>query len=209
MKQVLELMPNMLTHLSNIPSFGISDAIALFGQDVHDVGAYNAKVGDLVGTLCRLCDFDAEKAIRWREAARIHDLGKLWISTDILLKRGPFDESERQIMQRHAILGYERLRPLCQLAAEMALSHHENFDGTGYPYALKGEEIPLSGRIVRLCDVYDALRAERPYKPAVSHDDAAEIIVNGDDRVRPGMFDPKLLRLFTLHHRQFEASLDL
>lgn len=191
-----------------ITSFGPPQARALFGEDANDVGAYNLKVGDLVGVLCQLCGYDATMSLHWREAAKLHDLGKLWISTEILLKRGPLDESERRIMQGHVVLGYSRLRHLCDLAAEMSLSHHENFDGTGYPHALRGEEIPLSGRMVRLCDVYDALRTERPYKAALAHDDAVEIILNGDDRVRPEMFDPNLLRLFAHHHRQFDVSFD-
>jgi HD-GYP domain-containing protein (c-di-GMP phosphodiesterase class II) len=111
-------------------------------------------------------------------------------------------------MEDHVVFGYAYLRHLCNLAAEMALSHHENYDGTGYPCGLKGEEISLSGRMVRLCDVYDALRATRPYKKAMTHEEAVEIILHSDDRVRPEMFDPELLCLFALHQREFEASFD-
>lgn len=199
-------MPDRAIADLDVSHFGISQAVALFGKDVHEVGAYNLKVGDLVGTLYRLCGYDPTEANRWREAANLHDLGKLWIPHEVLLKRGPLDEGEWRIVRDHAIFGYTRLRHLCQLAAEMALSHHENFDGTGYPHALSGGQIPLSGRMVRLCDAYDALRTDRPYKKAMTHEEAVEIILKGDDRLRSEMFDPELLCLFALHHREFEVS---
>jgi response regulator RpfG family c-di-GMP phosphodiesterase len=202
-------MPDTAIAELDVPGFGTSQAVALFGEDVHEVGAYNVKVGELVATLYRLYGFGREEAERWKEAASLHDLGKLWVPQDVLLKQGPLDEDEWRIMRGHAVFGYARLRHFCWLAAEMALSHHENFDGTGYPHALIGEEIPLSGRMVRLCDVYDALRAARSYKTAMTHEEAVEIILQGDDRIHPEMFDPELLCLFALHHREFEAAFDL
>ena len=191
-----------------ISHFGISQAVTVFGDDAHGVGAYNSRVGDLVSTLCLLRGFDMEEANRWREAAGLHDLGKLWTPPDILLKHGSLSANERRVMEDHAVFGYTYLRNLSSLAAEMALSHHENFNGTGYPQALKGNEIPMSGRMVRLCDVYDALRTARSYKKAMTHEEAVEVMLHGDDRVRPEMFDPELLCLFALHHRQFEACFD-
>jgi putative two-component system response regulator len=94
------------------------------------------------------------------------------------------------------------------MAAEMALYHHEKHDGTGYPIGLVGAWIPMSARVVRLCDVHDALRAVRPYKRAMSHEEALRIILFGDDRIQPRMFDPELLRLFALHHQRFAAYFD-
>lgn len=191
-----------------ITDFGICQAVMVFGEDDDAVGAYNSKVGNLVGTLCLLCRFNPAEANRWAEAASLHDLGKLWIPSDILLKRGSLSAKERGVMEDHVVFGYTYLKHLSALAAEMALSHHENFDGTGYPEALKGDEIPMSGRMVRLCDVYDALRTERPYKKAMTHEEAVEIMLHGDDRIRPEMFDPELISLFGRHHRQFEACFD-
>ena len=80
-------MPDTAIADPDVCHFGISQAVALFGEDVHEVGAYNVKVGDLVGTLCRLYGFGREEAERWKEAASLHDLGKLWIPLDVLLKR--------------------------------------------------------------------------------------------------------------------------
>ena len=85
----------------------------------------------------------------------------------------------------------------------MPNTHHEKWDGTGYPHGLKGEKIPLSGRLMALCDVYDALISKRVYKPPFSHVKAVEIITVGDGRVTPGHFDPHILEVFADHHDEF------
>ncbi|MGZ3254508.1 MAG: HD-GYP domain-containing protein, partial [Burkholderiaceae bacterium] len=117
------------------------------------------------------------------EAAPMHDIGKLGTPDYILLKPGKLDEHEMSIMKRHAEIGAHILQgstsPLLRLAEEIALSHHEKFDGTGYPKALAGEAIPLSGRIIAVADVFDALTSERPYKKAWSVADARSYINDG------------------------------
>ncbi|EWY35695.1 hypothetical protein N825_37465, partial [Skermanella stibiiresistens SB22] len=139
-------MPATLITDPDLPCLGIPRAVALFGEDVDGVGAYNHEVGDLVAVMCGLLGFGALETERWREAAALHDLGKLWITPGILLKRGPLDVAERGTMRDHVVLGYARLRHHDRLAAEMALYHHENHDGTGYPFGLAGEHIPVSAR---------------------------------------------------------------
>ena len=100
----------------------------------------------------------------------MHDLGKLGIPDGILLKPGKLTDEEFAVMTNHPLIGYEILQgsesQLIQLGAEIALTHHEKFDGTGYPNKLAGDAIPLSGRIVAVADVFDALTSERPYKAA-------------------------------------------
>ena len=91
------------------------------------------------------------------------------------------------------------------MAAEIALAHHEKWDGSGYPNALRGDAIPLSARITQIADIYDALRTARPYKPAFDHETAREIILNGDSRIDSvGHFDPALVEAFADTHDDFD-----
>jgi putative two-component system response regulator len=128
-----------------------------------------------------------------QRASPMHDVGKIGIPDRVLLKPGKLDAGEWAVMQTHAAIGADLLggsrSPLIQMAAEIALTHHEKWDGTGYPRGLRGEEIPLVGRICALCDVFDALTSERPYKRAWSVDEAMAEIERGVGR----HFDPQLV----------------
>ncbi len=131
-------------------------------------------------------------------SAPLHDIGKVGISESILLKPGKLTEDEFEIMKKHSELGAKVLqdaaeslefRSFFEIGYQIALHHHENWDGSGYPHKLKGLDIPLSARIMAIADVYDALTTERPYKRAFSHDEAMEIIL----REKGTKFDPKLI----------------
>jgi putative two-component system response regulator len=115
------------------------------------------------------------------EAAPMHDIGKVGIADQILLKPGRFSDEEFAIMKRHAEIGHKILHnsksPILNAAAVVALTHHEKVDGSGYPQGLKGEEIPLHGRIVAVADVFDALTSARPYKVAWELDAAKDFIL--------------------------------
>lgn len=130
------------------------------------------------------------------EAAPLHDIGKLAVPDEILFKSGLLTPAEMETMKQHAPIGYEILKnsssPLVLIAAEVALTHHEKFDGTGYPNRLKGEDIPLYGRIAAVADVFDALTSTRPYKAAWTLEDAAEYL-----REQSGKhFDPRCVDAF-------------
>jgi len=129
-------------------------------------------------------------------AAPMHDVGKLGIPDRILLKPGPLDPTEREIMQRHARIGHAILADsesaLIRKGAEIALSHHERFDGSGYPNGLAGESIPLVGRVVAVADVFDALTSSRPYKEAWSVERARAYL----EENRGTHFDPACLDVF-------------
>ncbi len=130
------------------------------------------------------------------EAAPMHDIGKVGTPDHILLKPGKLTPEEFEIMKLHATNGYEILRdsvsPLLRAAAVLAWTHHEKFDGSGYPRGLRGEEIPMHGRIVAVADVFDALTSSRPYKPAWSIERAVEFMQAG----RGAHFDPQCVDAF-------------
>ncbi|XWK87345.1 MAG: HD domain-containing phosphohydrolase [Phormidium sp.] len=146
------------------------------------------------------------------KAASMHDIGKIGIPDAILLKQGSLNAEERELMMQHPKIGASLLggsdSPLLQMGKEIALNHHEKWDGTGYPQGLKGEEIPLVGRIVMIGDVYDALRSKRPYKPAFDHEKTLDIMLKGDGRTKPEHFDPQLLELLGDLHQEFAAICD-
>jgi putative two-component system response regulator len=140
----------------------------------------------------------------------LHDIGKVGIPDRVLLKAGPLTREEFEIMKRHTIIGGEtleaavRAHPEAQflaMARDIAMTHHERYDGTGYPRGLRGEAIPLCGRITALADVYDALTSARVYKPAFSHETARDEIVQG----RGSHFDPDVVEAFLQQEDDFLA----
>jgi two-component system, response regulator RpfG len=137
--------------------------------------------------------FSKEEAEIIELAAPLHDIGKIGIPDSILLKRAALSTFEQKIMQNHPLIGYEILQDspskYLQKGSEIALAHHEKFDGSGYPYSLSGNEIPLSARIVAVADVLDALTSNRPYKEAWSLDKALEFINHESGK----HFDPDLV----------------
>ncbi|MDD3364154.1 MAG: HD domain-containing protein [Syntrophomonas sp.] len=165
-----------------------------------DTGLHNRRLGLFAPKLARAMGLSEEYVESLAFAAPLHDIGKIGILDKILLKPGPLTEEEFEIMKTHTITGAsilsDSIHEKINMTASIALSHHERWDGSGYPGGLKGEDIPLEGRIVSICDHYDALRSKRPYKPALSHQEAMEIIVNGDAKSRSGCFDPQILEVF-------------
>jgi putative two-component system response regulator len=143
----------------------------------------------------------------------LHDIGKIGIPDFVLLKPGRLDDKEYKIMQKHTTIGFEALSTAIEkypnaeylkMSAEIALYHHEKFDGSGYPTGIKGEEIPLSARIVALADVYDALVSKRVYKSAMPHDTAKSIIISE----RGKHFDPRIIDSFLRCEQQFIEILE-
>lgn len=151
----------------------------------------------------------AEYRIEIVKSAPLHDVGKVAIPDHILQKKGPFTKGEFEIMKRHCELGADlicramqklKFRSFLEIAEQLALNHHEKWDGTGYPKGLKAEQIPLSARIMAVADVYDALRTKRQYKDDFSHEKSCRIITNDSGT----HFDPRIVDAFKKVAPQFE-----
>jgi putative two-component system response regulator len=158
------------------------------GQHCERLAAYSISLGQALG-LPRL-----DQLALYR-GGYLHDIGKIGIPDSILFKRGLLTEMEWQIMRQHTLRGEEICRAMKTLAPVLPIirSHHERWDGSGYPDGLRGEEIPLLARILQVADIYDALTTARPYKPAFSQPHALEIML---EEARRGWRDPELIPLF-------------
>ena len=195
------------------------------GRHVERVGQYASIIGIALG-------MDEQSVSMLEQAAQLHDVGKVGVADDVLLKPGKLSPDEFEQMQRHTLFGkrivermsnheWAKLRqhvligsrildvprsPLLTMAARIALTHHERWDGTGYPLGLKGEDIPLEGRITAVADVFDALSSRRPYKPPYPVDRCFEIIVEESGT----HFDPKIVSAFiTQRERIVQTQIEL
>ncbi len=171
------------------------------GLHLKRIGMYTMLLSDVMGLNGRMAEILCI-------ASPMHDLGKVGISDKILLKPGPLTPEEFEIAKQHTVIGAEILKDsdsdFLKMASEIALLHHERWDGTGYPKGLKQEEIPVEVRIMSIVDQYDAIRSKRPYKPPFDHQTAYKILTEGDEKSKPGHFDPAILQAFRKWHRELE-----
>ena len=161
-----------------------------------ETGAHTDRVGDMAAEIAHALGKSPEWCEQLRLAARLHDIGKVAVPDSVLRKTGPLTVEEYEMMKAHTSMGHRILAgnsaPMFQMAAEVAQSHHEWWDGSGYPLGISGSSIALSGRIVTIADVYDALCSKRPYKRAWHAEEAARFVVLG----RSGQFDPDVTDAF-------------
>jgi putative two-component system response regulator len=172
------------------------------GAHLERIREYCRLLGEELGRQDRFRDeIDGEFVELLYLTSPLHDIGKVGIPDAVLLKPGKLTPDEYAIMKQHTLIGARTLEAVAAvspeaefltMARDIALTHHEWFDGRGYPYGTPGEQIPLSGRITALADVYDALTSKRVYKPAFSHEEARRLILEG----RGTQFDPRIVDAF-------------
>ncbi|NUU99568.1 phosphohydrolase [Marinitoga sp. 1154] len=181
--------------------------LALIAEAHDDItGQHIYRVGELASFIAKKLNLPAERILEMREFAPLHDIGKIFIPLEILNKKSRLTDEEYEIMKKHTIYA-ERLLgddPYFDTALKIAIYHHEKYNGGGYPFNLKSEKIPIEAQIVSIVDVYDALRSKRPYKEALSHESAMNIILEGDDRTSPEDFNPEILNIFRKYSNEIK-----
>ena len=152
------------------------------------------RVSDYAQRLGKAMNLDEEMMKILQSGATLHDVGKIGVRDEILKKQGPLDAEEQKEMREHVIIGVNIIRPIKSMAAlsDLVRYHQEFYDGSGYPDGLKGEEIPLTARIIKVCDAYDAMTTDRSYRKGMSKKDASQELVakSGTE------FDPEIVEKF-------------
>ena len=170
---------------------GWANALELRDKETE---GHSERVVQLTLELVQELGIAKEELVNVRRGALLHDIGKMGIPDSILLKPGPLTEPEWDMMKKHPVFAYDLLSPISYLknALDIPYCHHEKWDGTGYPRGLRGEQIPLSARVFAIVDVWDALRADRPYRKAWSKNKTLAYINEQSGK----HFDPRIVKLF-------------
>lgn len=182
--------------------------VVFVGYCGQETSAHLLRMGAYVRLLATRLGLPEEVVCSLETASALHDVGKIGTPDTVFGQDTLLDPAVRALARRHTTIGEELLAdspsPLLELARTIAGSHHENWDGSGYPRGLVGEEIPLAGRVVKLADTYDTLRSGRCGSPPRPHSAVRSILLEGEDDTDPSHFAPDLLQIFRREHRRFE-----
>jgi putative nucleotidyltransferase with HDIG domain len=189
-------------HLEQSYQFMLESFVSLLETRERAMGAHTKRVMGISVALARQLGVEDAECEVIRRGAMLHDIGKVGIPDAVLLKRGPLDPAEWKVMQQHVVLGYQMLltNPYLVEVAELVHSHHEHFDGGGYPRGLSGEDIPLGARIFAVADAYDAIRSKRPY----SQPRSAVFTLEEMQRCAGSQFDPHVVEALLACHKEVE-----
>ncbi|MBN1444668.1 MAG: response regulator [Candidatus Omnitrophica bacterium] len=173
----------------------------------EQTGSHLRRIGLYVKLMAEELGLSSEETEILYISSPMHDLGKISIPDRVLLKPGPLTPEEFEIVKQHTVIGANILKDsdseFLKTAQKIAVSHHEKWNGAGYPRGLKKDEIPLESRITAIADQYDAIRSRRPYKEAISHADTCKILLEGDAKSSPDQFDPHILETFKKCREKF------
>jgi len=162
-----------------------------------EIGSHSRRTSTMVAAVTAQLGLEDASREQLIEASRFHDIGKIAVPHRILARTGTLDAEDRAVVETHCEIGSWLLRdrgcPVLDLAATIAVQHHENIDGSGYPYGLAGEEISFEARVVHVCDVFDALTSDRTYRPAFTVAEALRMVVADAGQA----FDPEIVEALT------------
>ncbi|HOO75457.1 MAG TPA: HD-GYP domain-containing protein, partial [Tepiditoga sp.] len=191
----------------------LKDAYLNFAQKLsviaegHDevTGKHIYRVGEISAFFAEKLGMSREETENIRNFAPLHDIGKIFTPNEILKKDGPLTPEEWTEMKNHTVNAAKILDDDYFITAKnIALYHHEKYDGSGYPYGISGNDIPIEAQIVQMADIFDALRSQRPYKKSFSLEETYDIILKGDSRLKPNHFNPDILDIFKYYYKKID-----
>jgi putative nucleotidyltransferase with HDIG domain len=197
-------LQSTLNQLQESYDFTIETMVAMLDSREHETSSHSLRVRDLTRLLAEFVGIKPPELEAIAQGALVHDVGKISIPDTILNKPGPLTPEEWEIMKRHPEIGYQFVQSshFNRITSEIVLSHHERYNGKGYPKGLKGEEISLGARIFSIIDAYDTMRSSRIYKPSMPPDESLKEIIEQSGK----QFDPKIVKVFVRHHADIEDA---
>jgi response regulator RpfG family c-di-GMP phosphodiesterase len=202
----LKSLADQIKETENAFAYTVHSLVRACQANDEETGYHVTRVGEYCAVIARKLKMIESFQRRIRLQALMHDVGMIYIPARIIKKPGTLTPEEWKIVKNHPLFGVKILgnHPRLAMAKNIALAHHEKWDGSGYPYGLAGEKIPVEARIASIADHYDTLRCARPYKPSYDHGTACRIIGEGNERVKPAHFDPRVFQAFKEVAPQFE-----